>query len=199
MLPSELIVDLNTFQDLRAQCDALVDTGKRLPDFVFQRRFDRYFAVQHALMSKEVFGVFLSSLAKHYGDQLVNYMSIEPDPVSEYFDKLSFFGMARFRAEDVATRYLTVMSNEGRGDSFLVWGGDVGVFWGTSRLWAIVCDRVSWELIVVGLTGGTEMIEFGGVHCMDATELSRYLESEYHWKLSVAHDFMQKFLSNYTI
>src|SRR4051812_5082973 len=127
--PSELVVDSSAFSLLSAQSTSIFKPAKRLPDFVFQRQFRRYFAVEHAHTYGEKFGSFLFKLSQIFGDQSINYMTLEPDPVAYYHRNFQFFGLASFNPSSVMKRYVPVMSRNGHTDSFRARGGDVGEFW----------------------------------------------------------------------
>jgi hypothetical protein len=88
--PPELIVNKEAFSLLSGECQKTIDTRKRLPDFVFQHPFAKYFAIEHAHIFKKDFGSFLFKISNIFEDQSVNYMTIEPDPVDYYFRHHSF-------------------------------------------------------------------------------------------------------------
>jgi hypothetical protein len=103
-------------------------------------------------------------------------MTIQPDPVYYYYDHLSFFGLAVFPLDRLKERYIEVMRRGGKPDSFLARGGDVGVFWGSSLRWGLHCDRISWELCVLGLPRGVDLPK-DGVRELDTETLSAYIRS----------------------
>jgi hypothetical protein len=196
---TELVQDQATFSALREECDKIIDTQKRLPEFVFQRSFAKYFAIEHAHVSRKAFGAFLFKMSNLFEDQLVNYMTVQPDPVDYYYRHLSFFGLASFVPSNLVDRYVPVMSREGSPDSFRARGGDVGVFWGSSLKWGIFCDRISWELAVVAVSENIDMQEMSAFRCMDASILSAYMKSQYSRDASIGADFTRRFLSNYPL
>lgn len=199
MNPVELITDKEAFVALSEECEKVIDTRKRLPDFVFQRPFAKYFAIEHVHILKKEFGSFLSKLSNIFEDESVNYMTLEPDPVDYYYRHFSFFGLASFKPSSLVERYVPVMSREGNADSFRARGGDVGVFWGSSLRWGIFCDRISWEMSVIAVPENIDVPTISGFRCMDASWLSDYINSQYSRDASVASDFTQKFLANYSI
>ena len=148
---TELIIEKEAFFALSEECEKIIDTRKRLPDFVFQRPFARYFAIEHVHIFKKEFGLFLFKLSNICGDESVNYMTLDPDPVDYYHRHHAFFGLASFKPSRLAERYLPVMSRDGNVDSFRSRGGDVGAFWGSSLNWGIFCDRISWEISVIAV------------------------------------------------
>jgi len=196
---SELITDKDTFSFLKGECEKIIDTRKRLPDFIFRHSFSKYFAIEHAQIQKNEFGSFLFKMAEAFHDESVNYMTIEPDPVDYYYRNCSFLGLASFKPAEVAGRYRSVMSRDGNVDSFLARGGDVGVFWGSSLKWGIFCDRISWELAVIAISGDIDIPTISGFRCMDALWLSKYLQSQYPDNPAVALGFAQRFSTNYAI
>jgi hypothetical protein len=199
MIPNELVVDETVFSALRRECEKLIDTRKRLPDFVFQRSFDRYFAIEHAHIYRKEFGSFLSKLSTIFKDQTVNYMLIDPAP-ADRFPRDSFFGLASFQPESLIERYVPVMSV--RSIVSLAVLGNVGAFWGSSLGWAISCDRISWEMDVIALSGSVDVPSISGFRCMDASILSGYIQSQYRVKdpsNSIASDFARRFLTNYPV
>jgi hypothetical protein len=198
--PSELIADREAFSALSGECEKIINTRKRLPDFVFRRSFTRYFAIEHAHIFKKEFGSFLLKLSNIFGDETVNYMTLDPHPVDYYYQRFSFFGLASFKPSRVTERYVPVMSREGNVDSFRSRGGDVGVFWGSSLKWGIFCDRISWEIAVIAVSENADVPTISGVRCMDASRLSDYIKAQYFSKdASIALDFTQRFLANYPI
>lgn len=200
--PSELVVDEVTFSSLRGECERIIDTRKRLPNFVFRRVFTKYFAIEHAHVFNKEFGSFLFQMSNVFEDHSVNYITLTPDPVDYYFRQCSFFGLASFQPSSLEARYVPVMSREGSVDSFRARGGDVGAFWGSSLKWGIFCDRISWELAVIAVSGDIDVPAIGGFRCMDPLWLSDYIESQYRIKdpsNSIALDFTRTFLANYPV
>ncbi len=197
MNSTELVADQGAFSVLSAECEKIVDTRKRLPDFVFRRSFTKYFAIEYGHVYKKSFGAFLFQMATISGDDSVNYMALDPDPES-YYQQRSFFGAASFRPASLVERYVPVLSRE-RNVPQLLAGVNVGVFWGSSLKWAVSSDRISWEMAVVGVSENVDVPTISGFKCMDAAEISSYMKSQYHWKPSVASEFIQQFLANYII
>jgi hypothetical protein len=197
MNPRELLVDNDAFALSRAECEKIIDTQKRLPNFVFRRPFGKYFAIEYTQVHKKEFGVFLFELSKIHGDRTVNYMTIDPDPVNYYHRHRGFYGLASFKASDLVERYKPVMSCNGNADSFLARGGDVGTFWGSSLKWGIFCDRISWEMAIIAVAENIDVPTIGGFPCMNASEVADYIQSQYSEKLSVSANFIRGFLANY--
>jgi hypothetical protein len=202
MRPPELIIDKEVFSVLSDECEKIINTRKRLPDFVFQRSFARYFAIEHSHTGRKEFGLFLLKMSDIFEDELVNYMTIVPHPVDYYYRHYSFFGLASFSPPSLVERYLPVMSREKHVDSFLYRGGDVGAFWGSSLQWGISCDRISSEMAVIAVSGNVDVPTISNFQCMGASEISGYMESQYRMKdpsSSIALDVAQRFLANYSI
>lgn len=198
--PIELIADKEAFSTLSGECGKFINTRKRLPDFVFQRPFAKYFAIEHANIFKKEFGSFLFELSNIFEDESVNYMTLDPHPVDYYYEHFSFFGLASFKPSGLVERYVPVMSREGNVDSFRSRGGDVGAFWGSSLKWGIFCDRFSWEIAVIAVSENVDVPTIGSFRCMDASSLSDYIKAQYFSKdVSIALDFTQRFLANYSI
>jgi hypothetical protein len=195
MKSTELVADRTVFSRLRAECEKIVDTGRRLPDFVFRRSFAKYFAIEYGHLYKKSFGSFLFQIATTFGEESLNYMAIDPQPES-YYQEDSSFGAASFST--LVERYVPVLCRE-RNVPQLLTGVNVGVFWGSSLKWAISCDRISWEMAVVAVPEKVDVPTISGFRCMGAAELSSYIKSQYHWKLSVASEFIQQFSANYII
>src|SRR6266436_5102463 len=93
--------------------------GNVCPDFVFQRSFARYFAIEHSHIGRKEFGLFLFKMSNIFEDESVNYMTIVPHPVDYYYRHYSFFGLASFNPPSLVERYLPIMSREKDVDSFL--------------------------------------------------------------------------------
>jgi hypothetical protein len=198
--PVELIADKNVFSALSGECEKIINTRQRLPSFVFQRSFSRYFAIEHVHIFKKEFGSFLFKLSNIFDDKTVNYMTIAPDPVEYYYRNHVFFGLASFEPSSLAERYVTVMSREGNVDSFRSRGGDVGAFWGASLKWGIFCDRISWEISVIAISDNIDVPTISGFQCMDASRFSDYIKSQYSRKdAPIASNFTRRFLANYPI
>jgi hypothetical protein len=198
MNPTELIVDKQVFSVLRGECEKIINTRKRLPDFVFRRLFAQYFAVEHAHTYRKEFGSFLFKMSKIFEDESVNYMTVD----DYYYRNFSFFGLASFRLSSLEDRYLPVMSREGNIDSFRARGGDVGAFWGSSLKWGIFCDRISWETAVIAVSENIDIPTISGFRCMNAAQISDFAQSQYRIKdpsSSIALDFTRRFLANYPI
>ncbi len=199
MVPGELVVDEAVFSALRRDCEKLIDTRKRLPDFVFQRSFDRYFAIEHTHIYRKEFGSFLFKLSNIFKDVTVNFMLLDPAP-ADLFHRDSFFGLASFQPDSLIERYLPVMSI--RSIVSLAVLGNVGVFWGSSLSWGIFCDRISWETDVIAVSGSVDVPAITDFRCMDASTLSGYIKSQYCVKdpsNSIASDFTRRFLGNYPV
>jgi hypothetical protein len=198
-LPSELVVDEAAFSALRRDCEKLIDIRKRLPDFVFQRSFHRYFAIEHAHIYRKEFGAFLFKLSNIFKDVTVNFMLLDPAP-SDLFHQDSFFGLASFQPESLTERYVPVMSI--RSIVSLAVLGNVGAFWGSSLGWGIFCDRISWEMDVIAVSGTVDVPAITDFRCMDASTLPGYIKSQYCVKdpsNSIASDFTRRFLFNYPV
>jgi hypothetical protein len=197
--PPELVADREVFSALSAECEKIIDIHKRLPDFVFRRSFDRYFAIEYAHIYRGEFATFLSNLSEISNDDSVNYMTLDPlaaDYRDEY--KRPFFGLASFKPETLVERYFPAISMDRNGPRLLA-GVNVGVFWGSSLEWAISCDRISWELAVIAVPEKVDVPTMSGFRCLNAEEVSGYMKSQYHWKLPTALDFNQRFLANYPL
>jgi hypothetical protein len=191
-----LIADREVFSALTAECEKIIDTEKRLPDFVFRRSFAKYVSIDYGYLHRQEFAVFLSKLSDTFNDEFVRYMTLNA-PAVDYHDKFncSFFGLASFKASSVAEEYLPTIST--RSPSRLLAGVNAGVFWGSSLEWAISCDRISWELAVIAVSQDVDVPAMSGLKCMDAAAVCSYMKSLYHWKLPTALDFNQRFLANY--
>jgi hypothetical protein len=123
MFARESVVDKKVFLVLSGECEKIINTRKRLPDFVFQRSFARYFVIEHAHIFTKEFGSFLFKVWSIFEDESVNYMTLDPDPVDYYYRHFSFFGLASFRPARLVERYVPVMSRDGNVDSFRARGG----------------------------------------------------------------------------
>lgn len=80
--------------------------------------------------------------------------------------------------------------------------GNVGAFWGSSLGWGIFCDRISWEMDVIAVSGSVDVPAITDFRCLDASFLSGYIKSQYSVKdpsNSIAADFTRRFLGNYPI
>jgi hypothetical protein len=196
-IPNELVVDKKVFSVLTEECEKVVNTRKRLPDFVFQRAFAKYFAIEHVHIFKQEFASFLLKLATVLEDGSVNYMLLDPDPIEQY-DQHSFFGVASFKPASLVERYVPVMSERSVG-SLLAYRGNVGAFWGSSLKWGIFCDRISWEMDVIAVPGSVDVPAMTGFRCMDAAWLSDYVRSQYSKDTAIAIEFTRRFLANYSI
>jgi hypothetical protein len=194
----ELITDRNIFLNLRSECEKIIDTHKRLPEFVFRRPFTKYFAVEYGEVHRREFTALLSTMAYSCMDDSVNYMTLDPDPENYYFQHYHFYGLASFRPSTLAERYLPVMFRDRHPDSFLARGGDVGVFWGSSLKWAIFCDRISWELALIAVSENTDVAN-PGLRFMDCSLLLDYIKSLYHSDRSKALEFAKIFGINYRL
>lgn len=201
MKASQLVLDEETFSFLKGECETIIDTRKRLPSFVFKRLFAKYFAIEYAYLYRKEFGVFLSKMSNILGDQSVNYMVLDPDPVDWYYQRESFFGLVSLEPSRLPERYVAAM-HPVRGNSRILAGANVGVFWGSSLEWGIFCDRISWEMAIVAVPENVDVPTISGFRCMDALWLSDYMKSQYHAKdpsNSIASNFSKRFLENYRI
>jgi hypothetical protein len=199
MNANEAVSDKGTFAALSEECNAIFDTSKRMPEFVFRRAFDRYFAIEYAYVYEEQFGLLLSKLSTLFEDESIHYMLLDPKPGDDYFRMTSYFGAVSFKpASSVEERYMPVMSMKGNLPRVLV-SANAGVFWGSSRKWAIHCDRISWETAVIAVPENVDVRAISSIRCLDAMTLSSYMESQYHWKLATAAEFCRRFLANYQL
>lgn len=198
MKPNGLVVDENVFSALSAECEKIIDTRKRLPDFVFRRSFPRYFAIEYCHIFTEKFAAFLFQLSKIFGDELVNYMTLDPSPQHNGYRQRSYFGLASFEPSSLAERYVPVLSRDQNVPQLLA-GVNVGAFWGSALRWAISCDRISWELVVIAVPENVDVPTISGFRCWNASEVSSYMKSQYHWKLATALEFNEKFQANYPL
>ncbi|HTS16298.1 MAG TPA: hypothetical protein VMP11_01875 [Verrucomicrobiae bacterium] len=197
--PPELVTDRNVFLGLRQQCETIIDTKKRFPEFVFRRSFAKYFAIDHGEIHRKEFTSLLERMAYSSKDESVSYMTLAPDPVNYYLKNYKFYGLASFRPASLTERYLPVMFRDGQADSFLARGGDVGAFWGSSLKWAVFCDRISWELALIAVSEKTETLTDAGFRLMDSSLLLDYMNSLYYADPSKAREFTKTFAMNYRI
>ncbi len=172
MNPPELIADREVLSALSAECEKVMDTRKHLPDFVFQRPFGKYFAIEYAHICTKEFGEFLFKLSKISREEFVNYMTLDPAAV-DYHDKdnCPFYGLASFKPSSLVERYVPAIHRD-RNASGLVAGVNVGAFWGSSLEWAICCDRISWELTVIAVPESVDVPTISGFRCLSAKEVS---------------------------
>lgn len=190
---AELIADPREFVSLQMQGRSVFDLEKRLPSQVFQRKC-RYYACEYPLIFDKAFSLFLSSIASQFKDQTVHYMTLDPSP--DYYCKhYGHFGLASFDPKILQTRYMDVMTRNDPG-SFRS-HVNIGAFWGSSLSWGIMCDRISWELCIIGIAGGSKLSICSNFPLMKLNDVNRYVAAAYHWKPAVASDFSREFSENY--
>lgn len=194
---SELIVDKNSFLSLSQECNKVFDTTCRLPDLVFRTPSKQCYAFAHAYIFMKGFPMFLDRLADTFSDEKVNYMNLESGPV-EYFKHSGFYGLASFEKRRLREQYLKVMIGDAevRADSFAA-NGHRGVIWGSLLEWGMCCDRISWELCVMGASRRVDESIMGMLKCMDSAALASYIKNEYRHEPSVAAGFLKEFAANY--
>jgi hypothetical protein len=181
---------------LRAQCEEIIDTGKRLPDFVFRRPFTNYYAVEYAHLYKGKFGQLLHELSRPFGDDSLSYMMLDPEPWEGVF-----FGLVSFTLATLTERYSQVMSPT-QSDTHILAGANLGVFWGSSLRWAVFADRISWELALIAADKDFDVPGILGWPCFGPEQIRSYMTSQYQIvnpSGSIAAEFCKKFLSNYSI
>lgn len=184
---------------LKAECEKIIDTRKRLPDFVFQRPFAKYFAIEYAHVygggdyGKKFVSV-LSNISNVCQDESVNYMVLDPESGHTLWEQPLSLGVASFRPSSLVERYRLVMDH-----SKILFAANLGVFWGSSLKWGIFADRVSWELAVIAVSENIDASMVGTLRCWNSAQVSSYMDSQYHWKTSVASEFNRRFLENYPI
>jgi len=195
---TELISDVSTYSVLRDGCASVFDTSKRLPEYVFRRKFTNYYAFEHGFIGYEGFAALLAVIAQRFGDRNVNYMTLDPDPVRYYRRNCGFYGVASFDLFTLPERYLVVMFRGGEADSFLARGGDVGVFWGSSAEWGIFCDRKSWELCLLASSAALDdLVLDKAIEFIAGSRIRSYISREYRSKPSIAEHFLKKLAENY--
>jgi hypothetical protein len=194
----ELVTDRELFLSLGSECDRVVDTTKRLPDRVFRQAFARYYAIEYPHVYREEFGTFLSQIAHVLQDNCVHYMALDPNP-EEFYRQSRVYGAISLDSSNLVQRYATVM-NPTRGISGILAGANVGAFWGSSLRWAIVGDRISWELAIIGVPDEVDVARISDFGCLNTSSLEEYVQSQYRAKNpsgSIARDFTRRFLANY--
>lgn len=197
----ELVSDKEKFLELKNQCEQILDTGKRLPDFVFRRPFVRYYAVEYAHVYGRTFGGLLREMSNRFGDESASYMVLHPSPGDSYLRHSSFYGLISFSPATLPDRYLEVMSPT-KGLSHILAGANLGVFWGCSLEWAVFADRISWELAVIATQKDIDVSRMLGWPCFNAEQVKSYMTSQYHRKDpsdTIASEFNTRFLANYSI
>ncbi len=197
----ELISDPKAFLRLSAQCAQIINAEKRLPEFVFQRPFARYFAVEYAHVYRLTFGKLLREMSVIFGDESVSYMVLDPRPGDEYFRHSSFYGLISFEPATLPDRYSEVVGLP-KGRSTILAGANLGVFWGSSLEWGVFADRFSWELAVIATQRDLDVSRILGWPFFNAGQVASYMRSQYHSKDpsdSIAAGFSRKFLANYSI
>lgn len=194
---SELITDRNAFVRLSEECCAVFDIAQRLPSQVFRGNFKKYYEFEYGQILSKYFAPFLTKVAQKASDKAVNYMTLEPDP-SYYFNNYGFFGLASFEPVNLISNYINVMNRDGVADSFRARGGDIAVLWGSSLEWGIFCDRKAWDLCVMGVSLELDQSIISKLNIMDSTRVKNYISTAYHWKPSVAIEFLDEFFKNYS-
>jgi len=200
MTVSKVVSDAEAFSHLCGECEKIIDTRKRLPDFVFRRSFAKYFAIEYAYLYRQEYAAFLSKISNILADEAVSYMVLDPDPIDWYHQHASF-GSISFERSALIETYVPTMYRD-KGLWGILTGANVGVFWGSSLEWGIFADRISWEMAVIAISASVDVPTISGFRCMDASWLSDYVKSQYHAKDpsdSIALDFGKKFLANYPI
>lgn len=193
----ELITDTETFLALDGQARSMFDLEKRLPSQVFQRAMGSYIAFEYGWLWGNDFAKVLSTVAHCFGDKMVYYRALDPQPES-YFEKHGWFGTASFQTADLKTRYSDIMG--GRGAAFLFTAGvNICALWGSSLAWGIVCDRISWELCVMGIAGDKDFAILSKIRSLDSKTVDRYIAAAYHWKPETAKEFSREFHRNYEL
>ena len=199
MSATELVADGKEFLRLMSQCEGIIHTEKRLPEFVFRRPFARYFAVEYAHIYRQQFGVLLHEMSVTFGDHSVSYLAL--DPRDEYLADSCFFGMISFTPSTLPDRYADVM-HPTKGLTHILAGANLGVFWGSSLEWGVFADRVSWELAVIATQKDVDVSKILGWPCFNAEQVKGYMTSQYHIKDpsdSIASNFNKRFFENYSI
>jgi len=194
---AELLTDDAAFSALRDECNAVFDTNQRLPAKVFHSNFAKFYVFEHGQIFRQEFAAFLVEIARIFTDVSVNYMTLDPDPVEYYWKKCGFYGLASFERDSLIENYLGVMTRDGSADSFRARGGDVGVMWGSSLNWGIFCDRISWDVCLMGVPFELDKSLMGTIGCMSSDQMKKYLLSQYQNKRSVAVDFLKSLYTNY--
>ncbi len=197
MIHKELVADIREFSALRSECDSIFQTNKRLPEVVFRQPIDSLYAFAYDYIKMKDSATFLSDVAREFGDRVVNYMTVSPDPVEHYFKKCGFYGVASFDALTLSDNYWKVMTRDGNVDSFLFRGGDVGVMWGSSLKWGMFCDRISWELCLMACQSPVKQSIMSPIKVMDSMELRSYELSLYRNRPQVAEEFSLALAKNY--
>ena len=195
----ELISNPREFLRLAAQCDEIICTAKRLPDFVFKRPFEKYYAVEYAHLYRRTFGALLREMSVVFGDDSVSYMVL--DPREGYRADSSFFGLISFGPSTLPDRYFEVMSPV-KGCSKILAEANLGVYWGSSLQWGVFADRISWELAVIATQKDIDVSTILGWPCFNAEGVAGYMRSQYYTTDPsdvVAGEFNEKFLASYSI
>ncbi len=199
---TEAISDRQEFLRLAAQCEEIVDTSKRLPDFVFRRPFAKYYAVEYThFYGSRSGGALLREMSVSFGDESVSYMVLDPRPGDKYFRHSPFFGLISFSSSTLPDRYVEVMGMP-KGCSTILAGANWGVYWGSSLKWSVFADRLSWELAVIATEKDVDVSGMLGWPCLTAEQVCSYMASQYHAKDptdSIAAEFNRKFLANYSL
>ncbi len=199
-IPEELIRDPATFSRLSAECDKIIDTQRLLPDFVFWQAFPKYLATEYACLYGKDAAILLSQMSRTFGDESVNFMTIDPHPVDCYYKRNSWFGLASFSSATVSERYVPIMY-AGTFPKLLA-GVNVGAYWGSSMKWAIFADRLRWELALIATQDNIEIPTIGRFRYFTAPMIASYMRSQYQSKDpsgAIASDFAARFLPNYAI
>jgi hypothetical protein len=194
----EIITDTSKFWSLQNEVEKIIDTRKRLPEFVFRHSFARYYAVYYANAYYK-FATLLGAMSEVFGDESVNYMVLDP-PADVYYSRASFFGLISFSRSALLRRYVEVMGV--RGCSKILAGANLGLFWGSSLEWGVFADRISWELAVVATQKDMDVSTLLGWPCFNAESIREYMTSQYHAKGpsdSIASEFSDRFLSRYSL
>jgi hypothetical protein len=196
---AELLTGDTAFSTLRNECEAVFDTDKRLPAKVFRPNFTQYYAFEHGQIFRKEFAAFLAEIARVFVDATVNYMTLAPDPVEYYRKNCGFYGLASFESGNLIENYLGVMTRGGSADSFMARGGDVGVIWGSSLSWGIFCDRISWDVCLMGVSSGLDKSLKNAIGCMDSDRLKAYLLNQYRDKNYIVAEFLKGLYANYSV
>jgi len=191
------VTDHKDFLNLRVECESIILKGERLPKMVFRSEF-HFYVFERGYVTLDGFPKFLLQMSNIYSDDAVNYITLDPDPEASYYDQFGFFGAATFDKRDILSKYREMMLRPDKRGSFCV-VSNVGFFWGQSLNWAIFCDRVSWELCVLGCRHKLLESQIEDVRFLAPNELKTFITGQYHWKPETALAFLQEFANNYLL
>jgi hypothetical protein len=140
---ARVVIDEDAFETLRARVDSTFYISRRLPDMVFQRVARPTLFCEYEAVLGAGFWPALANLASLHGDDTVDVLTLDPDPVTYYRQEYGYYASFSLRTRASPGEYWDAIADVPSGDQAgaIVYTANVVAVTGPSASWGCWGER----------------------------------------------------------